>query len=147
MGPEIKRWTDDEDAILRREALAGSTVAEIASAVGRAESAVRVRAYVLRVLLRPVGPRFVGSKGAQWRDKQSRSIERGKLPAAAHRHGPASIGQKVLEFTRSADVKINPRISLRRHAGGLSIAVPDIALTSGSSPSRLAIIFCSMARF
>ena len=63
MGPEIKRWTDDEDAILRREALAGRTVAEIASAVGRTESAVRVRAYVLRVLLRPVGPRFAGSKG------------------------------------------------------------------------------------
>ena len=63
MGPEIKRWTDDEDAILRREALAGSTVAEIASAVGRTESAVRARAYVLRVLLRPVG---IGRRGFVW---------------------------------------------------------------------------------
>ena len=63
MGPEIKRWTDDEDAILRREALAGSTVAEIASAVGRAESAVRVRAYVLRGVAASRGSSLRGLQG------------------------------------------------------------------------------------
>ena len=63
MGPEIKRWTDDEDAILRREALAGSTVAEIASAVGRTESAVRVRAYVLRGVAASRGSSLRGLQG------------------------------------------------------------------------------------
>jgi hypothetical protein len=55
MRPE--RWTDDDDAVLRREALAGSPVIDIASILERSESAVRTRAYVLRILLRAVGVR------------------------------------------------------------------------------------------
>lgn len=51
------RWTEDEDRILQREALAGSTVAEIASLIGRSESAVRARAHALKILLRSVGVR------------------------------------------------------------------------------------------
>jgi DNA-directed RNA polymerase specialized sigma24 family protein len=57
MKPETKRWTSDEDEILRKEALAGSPVTEIASKIGRSESAVRTRAYTLRVPLRMVGMR------------------------------------------------------------------------------------------
>lgn len=61
MRSDTKRWTTEEDDILRQAALAGTSVAEIAGAVGRTESAVRARAYVLRVLLRPVGIRRRGS--------------------------------------------------------------------------------------
>jgi len=52
MRPEAKRRSVDEDEILRQEALQGSPVAEIASKIGRSESAVRTRAYTLRVPLR-----------------------------------------------------------------------------------------------
>jgi hypothetical protein len=57
MRPEAKRWTADEDEILRQEALQGIPVAEIASKIGRSESAVRTRAYTVRVPLRIVGLR------------------------------------------------------------------------------------------
>ena len=57
MRPGAKRWTAEEDNILRQEALAGSPVSEIASRVGRTESGVRTRAYTLRILLRQVGLR------------------------------------------------------------------------------------------
>ena len=51
------RWTEDEDCTLRREALAGSTVIEIASLTGRSESAVGARAHALEILLRYAGVR------------------------------------------------------------------------------------------
>jgi hypothetical protein len=57
MRPEKKRWTAEEDDVLRQEALVGSPVTEIASKIGRSESAVRTRAYTLRVPLRIVGMR------------------------------------------------------------------------------------------
>jgi hypothetical protein len=57
MRSETKRWTDEEDDVLRQEALAGSPVTEIAGKIGRSESAVRTRAYTLRVPLRIVGMR------------------------------------------------------------------------------------------
>ena len=57
MRPETKRWTAEEDDVLRQEALVGSPVTEIASKIGRSESAVRTRAYTLRVPLRTVGMR------------------------------------------------------------------------------------------
>jgi DNA-directed RNA polymerase specialized sigma24 family protein len=57
MRPETKRWTAEEDDVLRQEALVGSPVSEIASKIGRSESAVRTRAYTLRVPLRIVGMR------------------------------------------------------------------------------------------
>jgi hypothetical protein len=63
MRPETKRWTAEEDDVLRQEALAGSPVAEIATKLGRSESAVRTRAYTLRVLLRTVGIRRRASAG------------------------------------------------------------------------------------
>jgi hypothetical protein len=44
-----KRWTPEEDAVLRNEALAETPVDEIARKTGRTESAVRSRAYVLRI--------------------------------------------------------------------------------------------------
>lgn len=44
MRSETKRWTIEEDSILRQEAIAGGSVAEIAGTVGRTESAVRTRA-------------------------------------------------------------------------------------------------------
>lgn len=53
----MMRWTEDEDRILRREALAGSTATEIASIVARSEGAVRARAYALGILLRSAGVR------------------------------------------------------------------------------------------
>ena len=59
----VKAWTNEEDSLLKREALAGSKVTEIGSKVGRTESAVRARAYVLRVLLRMPGLK----RGAQQR--------------------------------------------------------------------------------
>jgi hypothetical protein len=48
--PRRGRWTSDEDDILRQEAVAH----EIASSVGRTVSAVRLRAYSVRVPLRQV---------------------------------------------------------------------------------------------
>jgi len=52
-------WTPKEEAILRQEALAGRPVAEIASKMGRSLSAVRTRAYMLRIMLgRPLGRRI-----------------------------------------------------------------------------------------
>jgi hypothetical protein len=45
-------WTHEDDAILRQGAVAGQPVGEIARKVGRSESAIRARAYVLRVALR-----------------------------------------------------------------------------------------------
>jgi DNA-directed RNA polymerase specialized sigma24 family protein len=57
MRPETKRWTAEEDDVLRQKALVGSPVTEIASKIGRSESAVRTRAYTLRVPLRTVGMR------------------------------------------------------------------------------------------
>ncbi len=47
----IKRWSAEEDSMLRQEACACSSVAEVAGKLGRTESAVRGRAYVLRVVL------------------------------------------------------------------------------------------------
>jgi DNA-directed RNA polymerase specialized sigma24 family protein len=57
MRPETKRWTAEEDDVLRQEALAGGSVSDIASKLGRSEAAVRTRAYTLRVPLRTVGIR------------------------------------------------------------------------------------------
>jgi hypothetical protein len=51
MRPGLKRWTAEEDELLRRESIEGSSIAEIAKQVGRTESALRARAYVLRILL------------------------------------------------------------------------------------------------
>jgi hypothetical protein len=70
MRSETKRWTTEEDDILRQAALAGTSVAEIASTVGRTESAVRARAYVLRVLPRPVGIR---RRGSVWQSSGARA--------------------------------------------------------------------------
>jgi len=53
MRSDTKRWITEDEDILRQAALAGTSVAEIASVVGRTESAIRARAYILRVLLRP----------------------------------------------------------------------------------------------
>ena len=47
----VRRWSAEEDSILQREAVAGRSAIEIARKVGRTESAVRGRAYVLRVSL------------------------------------------------------------------------------------------------
>ena len=47
-----KLWTPEDDETLRKEALASRPVAEIAKKLGRSESAVRARAYILRVMLR-----------------------------------------------------------------------------------------------
>jgi len=57
MRSETKRWTAEEDNVLRQAALAGNSVTEIASMLGRTEPAVRARAYFLKVLLRSVGIR------------------------------------------------------------------------------------------
>jgi hypothetical protein len=57
MRPVTKRWTAEEDDVLRQEALVGSPVAVIASKIGRSESAARTRAYTLRVPLRIAGMR------------------------------------------------------------------------------------------
>jgi DNA-binding CsgD family transcriptional regulator len=46
-----RHWTPAEDAILRRGALAGRTAGAIAEQLGRTRSAVRTRAYSLRIIL------------------------------------------------------------------------------------------------
>ncbi len=46
------RWTQTEDSILREQVSAGRSVPEIAAKIGRTESAIRTRAYILRVTLR-----------------------------------------------------------------------------------------------
>ena len=55
----------------------------------------------------------------------------------------------VPKLTRSVDIKLNARVSLRLHARALSIPTPDIAHTSGRTPrqSRQAIIFRLAALF
>ena len=63
MRPGTKPWTPEEDGILAKEALAGSPPTEIASKLGRTESAVRTRAYVLRVLLRSAN---IKRRGSAW---------------------------------------------------------------------------------
>lgn len=63
MRPGMKVWTAEEDQILEREALAGSPTAVIAEKVGRTDSAVRARAYVLRILLRTSRRRLSEVKG------------------------------------------------------------------------------------
>jgi len=57
MKAETKRWTAEEDDILRKGALTGNQVREIARQVRRTESAVRARAYFLKVVLRSPGVR------------------------------------------------------------------------------------------
>jgi hypothetical protein len=61
MRSDTKRWITEEEDILRQAALAGTSVAEIASVVGRTESAVRARAYILGCCYVPVGIRRRGS--------------------------------------------------------------------------------------
>jgi hypothetical protein len=46
-----RAWTPEEDAILRRGALAGRTAGAIAEQLGRTGGAVRTRAYSLRIIL------------------------------------------------------------------------------------------------
>jgi hypothetical protein len=53
--PGIKLWTAEEDDVLRQQASAGTSIAEIAAKIGRTKSALRARAYVLRLSLRSTG--------------------------------------------------------------------------------------------
>lgn len=48
-----KPWTPEEDDLLRREAHTGTSSADIANKIGRTCSAIRARAYILRVSLDP----------------------------------------------------------------------------------------------
>jgi DNA-directed RNA polymerase specialized sigma24 family protein len=57
-----KRWTPEDDAVLRQGALKGWTAVEIARKVGRSETAVRTRAHSVRILLGVA--RFRGGGGS-----------------------------------------------------------------------------------
>jgi len=52
-----EKWTPEEDAVLQQGTLAGQTPAEIAQTLGWTVSAVRKRAYTLRVPLRQMKTR------------------------------------------------------------------------------------------
>ena len=49
MKPGTKPWTGDEDDALTREAADGTSIDEIAGKIDRTRSAIRSRAYVLRL--------------------------------------------------------------------------------------------------
>jgi hypothetical protein len=51
----VNPWTDRDDEVLRHEIFARTPAAEIAVKIGRTGSAVRARAYVLRLSLRYTG--------------------------------------------------------------------------------------------
>ena len=53
-GRQREPWTSEEDEVLRQAAFAGRNAREIAGLVGRTESAVRTRAYTLRIPLRQI---------------------------------------------------------------------------------------------
>jgi hypothetical protein len=60
----------------------------------------------------------------------------------ANQPGIASAAHRLVpELTRGANIKLNERVSLRRHPGSLSLPGPDDFPKSGSVPSRQAIIF------
>jgi hypothetical protein len=46
-----KLWSDDDDTALRREVQAGTKLDDIATKIGRTPSAIRNRAYILRLTL------------------------------------------------------------------------------------------------
>jgi len=50
-----KPWTAEEDEILRTEIVSGASRCAISQKLGRSESAVKARAYILRLSLRPSG--------------------------------------------------------------------------------------------
>ncbi len=56
-----KLWTSEEDDILRRDVLEGKSLQAIASKIGRTQSAIRTRAYVLRLILGRPGAKRRGS--------------------------------------------------------------------------------------
>jgi len=49
-------WTPEEDDALRKAVIAGATLPALSNALGRSESAIRSRAYILRLSLRPMSP-------------------------------------------------------------------------------------------
>jgi hypothetical protein len=53
--PGERLWTSQDDEILKREVAAGTTIEDIAVRTGRTLSAIRNRAYILR--LRLPGPK------------------------------------------------------------------------------------------
>ena len=50
-----KPWTAEEDETLRTEIFSGTSRCAISQKIGRSESAVKARAYILRLSLRPSG--------------------------------------------------------------------------------------------
>jgi len=50
-----KPWTPEEDERLRTEIFSGASRCVISKKLGRSESAVKARAYILRLSLRPLG--------------------------------------------------------------------------------------------
>jgi hypothetical protein len=63
-------WTLEADNALRNAVIAGASLPTLSKALGRSESAIRSRAYILRLSLRPISqnerlhalPRSVASK-------------------------------------------------------------------------------------
>jgi hypothetical protein len=56
--PGERLWTSQDDEMLKREVAAGTTIEDIAVRIGRTPSAIRNRAYILR--LRISGPKKPG---------------------------------------------------------------------------------------
>jgi hypothetical protein len=57
MHKNSKPWTPELDEVLRKEVIAGTSLFAIAKKLGRSESAIKSRAYTLRLSLRPLGTR------------------------------------------------------------------------------------------
>ena len=50
-------WTPEADDALRGAVIAGTTLSALSKLLGRSESSIKSRAYILRVSLRPISPR------------------------------------------------------------------------------------------
>ena len=53
MPPNGKPWTPEADDALRKAVIAGASPSVLSDALGRSESSIRSRAYILRLSLKP----------------------------------------------------------------------------------------------
>jgi hypothetical protein len=60
-----KSWTPEADDTLRTALVAGTSLPDLSSLLGRSESSIRSRAYILRLSLDPKGTRLTPSERLQ----------------------------------------------------------------------------------
>ena len=73
-----KPWTAEEDEILRTEIVSGASRCAISQKLGRSESAVKARAYILRLSLRPSGTKGRSDSQPANPPRQSPSVRSGR---------------------------------------------------------------------